>query len=116
MTEQNYDVVIVGAGFGGIGAAVQLKRLGFEDFVLLDRRDDLGGTWYVSHYPRLACDVPTTYSYFFEPNPNWTRLSPPAPRSNSTPTTSPTNYDVRRHIRFNSTVEGALGRRRKHGW
>ena len=75
MTEQNYDVIIVGAGFGGIGAAIALKRLGFENFVLLDRLDDLGGTWYVNHYPGLACDVPTTtYSYFFEPNPNWSRL------------------------------------------
>ena len=46
MTEQQYDAVIVGAGFGGIGTAIQLKRLGFENFVLLDRLDDLGGTWY----------------------------------------------------------------------
>ena len=41
MTEQNYDVIIVGAGFGGIGAAIQLKRLGIENFVILDRLDDL---------------------------------------------------------------------------
>lgn len=92
MTEQNYDVIIVGAGFGGIGAAVQLKRLGFENFRLLDRLDDLGGTWYVNHYPGLACDVPTTtYSYFFEPNPNWSRLFSPGARSSGTPTTSPTS-------------------------
>ena len=75
MTTVHTDVVIVGAGFAGIGAAIQLKRLGFDDFVLLDREDDLGGTWYVNHYPGLAVDVPTTtYSYFFEPNPNWSRL------------------------------------------
>lgn len=57
MTEQNYDVIIVGAGFGGIGAAIQLKRLGFENIVLLDRLDDLGGTWYVNHYPGLALSL-----------------------------------------------------------
>ena len=46
------------------GAAIQPKRLGFDDFVLLEREDDLGGTWYVNHYPGLAVDVPTTsYSY-----------------------------------------------------
>ena len=45
MTEQLFDVIVVGAGFGGIGAAIELKRLGFENFALLDREDDLGGTW-----------------------------------------------------------------------
>ena len=45
----NYDAVIVGAGFAGIGAAIQLKRNGIDDFVILDREDDLGGTWYVNH-------------------------------------------------------------------
>ena len=92
MTSEPFDAVIVGAGFAGIGAAIQLKRLGYDDFVILDREDDLGGTWYVNHYPGLAVDVPTTtYSYFFEPNPNWSRLFSPGPRSSSTPTTSPTS-------------------------
>ena len=75
MTSEQFDAVIVGAGFGGIGAAIQLKRLGYDNFVILDREDDLGGTWHVNRYPGLAVDVPTTtYSYFFEPNPNWSRL------------------------------------------
>ena len=75
-----FDAVIVGAGFAGIGAAIQLKRLGIENFTILEREDDLGGTWYVNHYPGLAVDVPTTtYSYFFEPNPNWSRLFTPGP-------------------------------------
>ena len=52
-----FDAIVVGAGFGGIGAAIQLKRQGFENFVLLDREDDLGGTWYVNHYPGLTVDV-----------------------------------------------------------
>lgn len=108
MTEQNYDVIIVGAGFGGIGAAIQLKRLGFENIVLLDRLDDLGGTWYVNHYPGLACDVPTTtYSYFFEPNPNWSRLYSTGAEIKQYADDVADKYDVRRHIRFNTTVEGA---------
>jgi cation diffusion facilitator CzcD-associated flavoprotein CzcO len=108
MTEENYDVIIVGAGFGGIGAAIQLKRLGFENFVLLDRLDDLGGTWHVNHYPGLACDVPTTtYSYFFEPNPNWSRLYSTGPEIKQYAENVADKYDVRRHIRFNTTVEGA---------
>src|SRR5512135_3422174 len=75
---ERFDAVIVGAGFGGIGAAIQLKRLGYDNFVILDREEDLGGTWHVNHYPGIAVDIPsTTYSYWFEPNPNWSRLFAP---------------------------------------
>ena len=106
--KQDYDVVIVGAGFGGIGAAVALKRLGFENFVLLDRQDDLGGTWHVNHYPGLACDVPTTtYSYFFEPNPNWSRLFSTGAEIKQYADDVADKYDVRRHIRLRTVVEGA---------
>ena len=49
MAQQNFDFIVVGAGFAGIGAAIQLKRLGYEDFVILEREADLGGTWYVNH-------------------------------------------------------------------
>jgi cation diffusion facilitator CzcD-associated flavoprotein CzcO len=108
MTEQHYDVIIVGAGFAGIGAAIQLKRLGFENFVLLDREDDLGGTWYVNHYPGLTVDVPTTtYSYFFEPNPNWSRLFSTGAEIKQYADDVADKYDVRRHIRFNVCVQGA---------
>lgn len=108
MTEQNYDVIIVGAGFGGIGAAIQLKRLGIENFVILDRLDDLGGTWHVNHYPGLQCDVPTTtYSYFFEPNPNWSALFATGSEIKQYAGDVADKYDVRRHIRFTTTVEGA---------
>jgi len=108
MTTEHTDVVIVGAGFAGIGAAIQLKRLGFDDFVLLDREDDLGGTWYVNHYPGLAVDVPTTtYSYFFEPNPNWSRLFSTGTEIKKYADEVATKYDVRRHIRYNADVQSA---------
>ena len=116
MSEQNYDVIIVGAGFGGIGAAVQLKRLGFENFVLLDRLDDLGGTWYVNHYPGLAVDVPTTtYSYFFEPNPDWSRMFTPGPEIKKYAVDVANKYDVRRHMRFNVSVVVEENGRRETG-
>lgn len=103
-----YDAIIVGAGFAGIGAAIQLKRLGIDDFVVLDREDDLGGTWYVNHYPGLTVDVPTTtYSYFFEPNPNWNRLFSTGAEIKQYADNVADKYDVRRHIRFNTTVESA---------
>ena len=103
-----FDVVIVGAGFGGIGAAIQLKRLGYDNIVLLDREPDLGGTWHVNRYPGLAVDVPcTTYSYWFEPNPYWSRLFPRRDELQRYADHVAAKYDVKRHMRFNSTVESA---------
>ena len=108
MTSEQFDAVIVGAGFAGIGAAIQLKRLGYDNFVILDREDDLGGTWYVNHYPGLAVDVPTTtYSYYFEPNPNWSRLFSTGSEIKQYADDVADKYDVRRHMRFSTTVEGA---------
>ena len=51
MSSTQFDVIVVGAGFGGIGAAIQLKKLGYENILILDREDDLGGTWHVNRYP-----------------------------------------------------------------
>ncbi len=108
MNTDRFDAIIVGAGFGGIGAAIQLKRLGFDDFVVLDREDDLGGTWHVNHYPGIAVDIPsTTYSYWFEPKPDWSRLFAPGAEVKRYATDVADKYDVRRHMRFNTTVEGA---------
>src|SRR4029079_1472184 len=108
MTSVLYDAVIVGAGFGGIGAAIQLKRMVSHNFVILDREDDLGGTWHVNRYPGLAVDVPTTtYSYFFEPNPNWSRLFSTGAEIKQYADEVADKFDVRRHMRFNTVVEGA---------
>ncbi|MFT4041993.1 MAG: NAD(P)/FAD-dependent oxidoreductase [Gordonia sp. (in: high G+C Gram-positive bacteria)] len=108
MGAHNYDVIVVGAGFGGIGIAVQLRRMGYENFVILDREDDLGGTWHVNRYPGLAVDVPSpTFSFWFEPNPNWSKLYAPGPELKQYATDVAAKYDLGRHMRFNSTVLGA---------
>src|ERR1700694_2729093 len=108
MTPQQFDAVIVGAGFGGIGAAIQLNRLGYDNIVILERETDLGGTWHVNHYPGLAVDVPiTTYSYWFEPNPNWSRLFASGEEIKRYADHVADKYDVRRYIRFRTSVEGA---------
>ncbi|GLF99469.1 flavin-containing monooxygenase [Streptomyces yaizuensis] len=67
-------VAVIGAGFGGIGAAVRLRREGITDFVVLERADSVGGTWRDNSYPGCACDVPShLYSFSFAPNPDWPR-------------------------------------------
>ena len=69
-------VVIIGAGFGGIGMAIRLKQAGIEDFVVVERAGDLGGTWRDNSYPGLTCDVPSQlYSFSFRPS-RWSRRFP----------------------------------------
>jgi cation diffusion facilitator CzcD-associated flavoprotein CzcO len=71
-----YRAVIIGAGFGGIGMAIALKRAGIEDFAVLERAGDLGGTWRDNSYPGLTCDIPSQlYSFSFRPW-RWSRRFP----------------------------------------
>ncbi|MET3963302.1 cation diffusion facilitator CzcD-associated flavoprotein CzcO [Marmoricola sp. OAE513] len=67
-------IVIIGAGFGGLGTAMELKRHGFTDITVLERAQDIGGVWRDNTYPNAACDVPSSlYSWSFAPNPTWPR-------------------------------------------
>lgn len=66
-------VAIIGAGFAGLAMAIQLKRHGVEDFLVLERGEDVGGAWRDNTYPGCACDVPSAlYSFSFAANPDWT--------------------------------------------
>ena len=68
-------VVIVGAGFGGLGMAIHLKQRGFNTFTIFERAGDVGGTWRDNTYPGAACDIQShVYSFSFEPNPMWSRM------------------------------------------
>jgi len=70
MSEQ-HEVVVIGAGFGGIGASIKLAEQGIEH-VILEKADDVGGTWWANRYPGCRCDVPShLYSFSFAPNPDW---------------------------------------------
>ncbi|MDT5067116.1 MAG: hypothetical protein QOK02_3271 [Mycobacterium sp.] len=80
MTQPDYEVAIIGAGPGGIAAAHLLQRRGIDDFVILERGGDFGGTWRDNHYPGLAVDIPSLwYQLSFNPNPEWSRLFAPGP-------------------------------------
>lgn len=69
-----FDVLIVGTGFAGIGLATQLKRHGIDNFVVIERAGEVGGTWRDNTYPGAACDIQShLYSFSFRPNPNWSR-------------------------------------------
>jgi cation diffusion facilitator CzcD-associated flavoprotein CzcO len=71
---EHVDVVIVGAGFSGIGMAMSLTRAGRRDFVILEQADEIGGTWRDNVYPGCACDTPSAfYAYSRGPRPDWSR-------------------------------------------
>ena len=73
-TGRHVGVLIIGAGFSGLGAAITLHKDGYTDFLVLERGDNVGGTWRVNTYPGAACDVPShLYSFSFAPNPTWSR-------------------------------------------
>ncbi|MGH3863216.1 flavin-containing monooxygenase [Actinokineospora sp.] len=113
----DHEVVVVGAGFGGMGAAIEFKRQGVKDLLILEREDDLGGTWHVNRYPGLAVDIASvTYSYSFEPNPHWTRLFAPGAELKRYAEHVADKYDLRRHMRFGSVVEGARWDEDTHLW
>jgi len=69
------DVLIVGAGFSGLGMAIKLKQAGMDSFLVIEKGTDIGGTWHENRYPGCACDIPShLYSFSFDLNPAWTRM------------------------------------------
>jgi cation diffusion facilitator CzcD-associated flavoprotein CzcO len=73
-------VAIIGAGFGGLGAALRLDAAGFRDFTVYERESDVGGTWFLNTYPGAACDAPShIYSFSFAQDVDWSRRFAPGP-------------------------------------
>ncbi|WP_447006025.1 flavin-containing monooxygenase [Saccharothrix isguenensis] len=101
-------VLVVGTGFSGLGMAIELKRTGERDFVVLEKEADLGGTWRDNSYPGCACDVPShMYSFSFELNPRWSRMFARQPEIWDYLKRVAEKYRLREHIRFNSEVSSA---------
>jgi cation diffusion facilitator CzcD-associated flavoprotein CzcO len=72
------SVAVVGAGFGGVGAVVMLRRAGYDDVTVFEKGERVGGVWFHNTYPGAACDVPShLYEFSFAPNPRWSRRYAP---------------------------------------
>jgi cation diffusion facilitator CzcD-associated flavoprotein CzcO len=107
-------VAIVGGGFSGLGAAIRLKQTGVEDFVILERAGDLGGTWRDNSYPGCACDVPShLYSFSFAPNARWSRAFSPQPEIWAYLRDCAERFNLLPHLRFGHEVHAA---RWADGW
>ena len=108
MTPVRTRVLIVGTGFAGLGMAIRLKQAGTDDFVVLERAGEVGGTWRDNTYPGAACDVPShLYSFSFAPNPGWSRSFSPQAEIQDYLRRTATDFGVRPHIRFHHEVLAA---------
>jgi cation diffusion facilitator CzcD-associated flavoprotein CzcO len=97
----HHSLVIVGSGFAGLCAAIKLTESGRHDFVVLERGDDVGGTWRDNTYPGAACDVPShVYSFSFAPNPTWSRSFSPQQEIHDYLRRVARDYGVLPHVRF----------------
>ncbi|WP_435581717.1 flavin-containing monooxygenase [Amycolatopsis thermoflava] len=104
-------VAIIGAGFGGLGTAIGLKRAGIDDFVVLERAADVGGTWHANTYPGAQCDIPSIlYSFSFAPNPRWSRLYPYQPEIRDYLRRCAEDFGITPHLRLCHEVREASWR------
>src|SRR3954471_20947372 len=103
-----YGIAIIGSGFSGMGMAIRLLEEGRRDFVILERADDVGGTWQANRYPGCQCDIPShLYSFSFAPNPEWTRTYSKQPEIWAYMRRVAEDYGVMPHVRLNHEVTGA---------
>src|SRR3954466_4314498 len=105
---ESTGVAIIGSGFSGLTTAVELKRSGREDFVVLERANDVAGTWRDNTYPGCACDVPShLYSFGFAPNPEWSSTFSPQPEIYAYIRRVAQEQGLMPHVRFGIEVEQA---------
>jgi cation diffusion facilitator CzcD-associated flavoprotein CzcO len=101
-------IAIIGAGFGGVGLGIQLKKAGIDSFTILEKADGVGGTWRYNTYPGLTCDVPShLYSFSFEPKHDWSRRYPRREEILEYLEHCTDRYGLRDHLRVNTEVERA---------
>jgi cation diffusion facilitator CzcD-associated flavoprotein CzcO len=104
-----YSQLIIGSGFAGLCAAIKLKEAGENNFLILERNDNLGGTWYDNHYPGATCDVEShLYSYSFEPNPRWSMQFSPQEEILGYMEHCAKKYGLLPHLRLNSNITRAV--------
>ena len=102
------DIAIVGAGFGGLCMAIKLLEAGNRDFVILEKADEVGGTWRDNQYPGAACDVQShLYSYSFAAKSDWTQRYAGWCEIQDYILDVTRRYGLRPYIRFKCEVSGA---------
>ncbi|MGP4112171.1 flavin-containing monooxygenase [Streptomyces sp. 4N509B] len=106
MADEHVRVAVIGAGFGGLGAALRLRRVGVTDVAVLERADSVGGTWRDNTYPGCACDVPShLYSFSFAPTPHWPHTFSGQRHIRAYLEWLTDTFGLRPHIRFSRPAE-----------
>jgi cation diffusion facilitator CzcD-associated flavoprotein CzcO/acetyl esterase/lipase len=111
------SVAIIGAGFGGIGLAIKLRKLGIDSLTIFEKGERVGGVWRDNTYPGAACDVPSQlYSFSFEPNPGWSRRYSPQPEILDYLERSVEKYGLGPSLRLGTEVTRAAFDERSGRW
>ncbi len=106
--DANFPIAIIGAGFAGIGMAIQLKKAGINSFTIFERAAEIGGTWRDNTYPGCACDVPShAYSFSFEPKPDWSLAFADSAEIQRYLLDVVDKWKLRYHLRLNCEIVGA---------
>jgi cation diffusion facilitator CzcD-associated flavoprotein CzcO len=111
------SVIIVGAGFGGIAAAIAARSQGIQDVTILERADRVGGVWHHNTYPGIACDVPShLYEFSFAPNQDWSRRYSPGAEIRDYAERLAREQGVLDQVRFGAEVHHARFDEARAGW
>ncbi|RGD92092.1 flavin-containing monooxygenase [Acinetobacter sp. SWAC57] len=101
-------IAIIGAGFGGLAMAIRLLESNIQDFIILEKASEIGGTWRENQYPGAACDVQShLYSLSFSPKTDWSKRYAEAPEIYQYMQTLTTQHQLQSYIRFNTEVSSA---------
>jgi cation diffusion facilitator CzcD-associated flavoprotein CzcO len=113
----DHQVAIIGAGLGGIGMGIALRRAGLDDFVLFERAGDIGGTWRDNTYPGIAVDIPAqAYQFSYELNPDWSRVFAPGAEVKAYVDRCADRYGVLSHVQLKSEVTERVWDDTCHVW
>ncbi len=113
----DHEVAIIGGGFSGIGAAILLERAGFDDYLMIEEGDGVGGAWHWNTYPGIGVDIPSfSYQFSFEQTSRWSRVYAPGAELKAYAEHCMDKYDVRRRTRLNTRVVGAAFDDESHLW
>ena len=106
---QHFRVAIIGTGFSGLGMAIKLKQAGQNDFIILERSENVGGTWHDNTYPGCACDIPShLYSFSFALKPDWSRVFSAQPEIWAYLRHCVEHYGLIPHIRWRCSLQAAV--------
>ncbi|WP_395311471.1 NAD(P)/FAD-dependent oxidoreductase [Mycobacterium sp. AMU20-3851] len=99
-----FKVVIIGAGIAGMAAALECAAAGI-DYEIIDRNDEVGGTWYTAVYPGIGVDTPSAYySLSRDINGNWSSYYPQGPEYQRYLKSVADKHGLREHTRFSTEV------------